>query len=117
MWQIIKGQNRSYILQAVLALFLLISVVTFFSTALVQGRLKRSYLWNATIVGSISWSEARLTRKTVVENEPQARCVRVGLRRTEKAYELYVFTQLNLYIMEKDVTGRWRLKSKGPYSD
>ncbi len=74
------------------------------------------FLSGARVGNTVTWGDVMRARKVIAENEPKSKCIRVGREQVSGRNVLYVFTLLELYELEQDASGTWKLKHKGPYN-
>lgn len=92
-----------------------ISAVCFVVFGPTKAKLQSRYLSGASVGRSITWFDVYTARKTILNEEPTAKCIRVGKDRIDGKDVLDVFTPLQLYQFEEDASGNWKLKHKGAY--
>ena len=101
----------------VLGLVALVLIAASFLLGPPKAKLQRFYLSGARIVGTITWYDAYCARNAILDNEPSAKCIRVGKERVNERKVMYAFTVSRMYEFEEDVNGEWKLKHKGPYNE
>jgi hypothetical protein len=77
---------------------------------------QRLFLKHARVGDTVTWGDVFRARKTIVENEPGSKCIKVGRDHVNGQDVIYVFTLLQLYELKQDASGKWGVASKGPYN-